>query len=114
MPYEVNGQTIETDANGYLADPNDWNEEVAKVIAEAEGVELTQEHWDVMKYLRDTYFEENGHQPNNREMVKAMSKIWGRKIGSKDLFMLFPGGGGPSKQAAKIAGLPETKRKGGY
>ena len=114
MSYEINGKTVETDANGYLVDINDWNEEVGAAIAETEGVELTDEHWDVINYLRDAYINENGHQPNNREMIKAMSKKWGRKIGSKDLFVLFPGGGGPSKQAAKIGGLPESRRKGGY
>lgn len=114
MSYEVNGQTVAAGENGYLTDINDWSEEVAKVIADAEGLELTPEHWDVINFLRDAYINENGHQPNNREMNKAMAKAWGRKVGSKDLFMLFPGSGGPSKQAAKIGGLPESKRKGGY
>jgi tRNA 2-thiouridine synthesizing protein E len=45
-------------------------------------------------------------------MVKEMSKRWGRKIAAKDLYALFPLD--PSKQGPRIAGLPETKRKGGY
>jgi len=113
MSYEVNGTTIEADDNGYLTDTNAWNEEVAAAIAAAEGIdELTKEHWDLVNYLRDAYMNENGHQPNNREINKAMSKAWDRKVGSKDVFALFPTG--PSKQAGKIAGLPESKRKGGY
>ena len=113
MAYEVNGKTIESDENGYLTDVNAWDEDVAAVIAADEGIdELTKEHWDLINYLRDAYMNENGHQPNNREINKAMSEAWGRKVGSKDVFNLFPTG--PSKQAGKIAGLPESRRKGGY
>ena len=113
MSYEVNGTTVEADANGYLTDINSWNEDVAKAIAASEGIDdLTQEHWDLINYLRDAYINENGEQPNNRAINKAMSKAWGRKVDSKAVFALFPLG--PSKQAGKIAGLPESKRKGGY
>lgn len=113
MAYEVNGTSIETDDNGYLTDINEWSEDVAKVVAVSEGIdELTEEHWALVNYLRDAYINENGEQPNNRAINKAMSKAWGRKVDSKAVFALFPGG--PSKQAGKIAGLPESKRKGGY
>jgi len=112
MPYEINGVTYETDANGYLSDPTQWSEDLAKVIAEAEGIELTDKHWDIIHYLREEYFENNGHQPNERTILKAMSEKWGKRLQSKDTFELFPLM--PSKQGAKIAGLPETRRKGGY
>jgi len=102
MAYEVNGTSIEADGNGYLTDINEWSEDVAKVIAVSEGIdELTEEHWALVNYLRDAYINENGEH-----------KAWGRKVDSKAVFALFPGG--PSKQAGKIAGLPESKRKGGY
>ena len=112
MSYEVNGKTIATEANGYLADHNDWDEEVAKVIAEEEGVALAQEHWDIMEYLRNEFLNNGGNQPNERTILKAMSDKWGRKVSSKEMYELFPHM--PSKQGAKIAGLPETRRKGGY
>ena len=113
MAYEVNGNTIEADANGYLANQGDWSEDVAKAIAAAEKIsELTQKHWDIINYLRDEFFNNGGNQPNERTIVKAMADLWGEKIVSKDTFNLFPGM--PSKQASKIAGLPETRRKGGY
>ena len=112
MGYEVNGKTIETNANGYLVDMNDWNEDVAKVIAEAEGVELSDKAWDLINFLRDEYINNNANQPNDRNIVKAMSAQWGEKIQSKDLYTLFPMQ--PSKQAGKIGGLPESRRKGGY
>lgn len=112
MPYEVNGKSIESDANGYLANMADWDEEVGKAIAAAEGVELNDKAWDVVNYLRDEYINNGGNQPNDRNIVKAMAEKWGEKIQSKDLYTLFPRQ--PSKQAAKIGGLPESRRKGGY
>lgn len=113
MSLEWNGKTIETDANGYLTDPNDWSEGLAVEIAKGDGIdELTQEHWDVLHYLRDAYLNDNQHQPNDREIVKYCSSKWGRKISTKDVYTLFPKK--PSKQACLIAGLPETRRKGGY
>lgn len=103
---------LDKTANGYLVETGDWNEEIGKEIAAAEGIQLTQKHWDMINYLREEYFDNGGHQPNERAMVKDMSERWGEKIGTKELYDLFPMQ--PSKQASKIAGLPETKRKGGY
>ena len=112
MAYEVNGKSVEADANGYLANIEDWSEDVAKAIAEAEGLSLNDKSWDVISYLRDEYVNNGGNQPNDRTIVKAMGEKWGEKVQSKDLYELFPMQ--PSKQAAKIGGLPESRRKGGY
>jgi len=104
---------IDKDANGFLANTEDWNEEIAAEIATSEGIaELTERHWDVVKFLREEYFDNGGNQPNERHMAKGMSDVWGVKASTKDLYELFPMQ--PSKQATKIAGLPETRRKGGY
>ncbi|MEO5337582.1 MAG: TusE/DsrC/DsvC family sulfur relay protein [Magnetospirillum sp. WYHS-4] len=100
-------------SNGYLENLEDWNESVAKEIAAEEGIpELTKKHWDLINYLRAEYIDNGGHQPNDRNIVKAMSDLWGENVGTKDLYTLFPKQ--PSKQAPKIGGLPESKRKGGY
>ncbi len=112
MALEVNGKSIETTATGYLVDVSEWNEEVATAIAVTESLTLTDKHWDVIKYLRDEFINNAGNQPNDRNMNKAMSDVWGHKVSSKELYDLFPGK--PSKQAGQLAGLPETKRKGGY
>ena len=112
MAIEVNGNSIETDGNGNLVNPQDWNEDVAKALAAADDIELTQEHWDVLAYLRDEYMNNNNNQPMERQINKAMGKRWGKKISSKDLYKLFPLA--PSKQGNKIAGLPYVARKGGY
>ena len=113
MSYEVNGKVLETTENGFLVSPDDWDKDVAQAIAAAEGLTLSQDHWDVIDYLREAYFDHNGEQPNNRAILKAMQEKWaGRKVDNKTLFDLFPGN--PSKQAGMIAGLPESMRKGGY
>lgn len=114
MSYEVNGATIETTENGYLVDQGQWNEDVAKVIAEAENVTLSEKAWDIVNYLRDEYFNNGGNQPNERHMVKHFKEVWTdlASVDAKSLYEHFPKG--PAKQASKVAGLPETKRKGGY
>ena len=113
MAYEVNGRTLEATESGFLVNLDDWEKDVAEAIAAAEGLTLTQDHWDVIEYLRDAYINHNGEQPNNRAILKAMQDKWtGRKVDNKTLFDLFPGN--PSKQAGKVAGLPESMRKGGY
>jgi len=112
MSIEVNGNTIELDSHGNLVNTADWNEDVAKALAAEDSIELTQAHWDVIKYLREEYFDCNGSQPMERAINKAMGDRWGKKISSKDLYNLFPMA--PSKQGNRIAGLPHVNRKGGY
>lgn len=113
MSLEVDGKTIETNPNGYLVELSDWNETVAQAIAAKEGIEMTQRHWDLINYLRDEYFNNNENQPNTRNIVKAMQQLWGDKsVDAKAVYDLFPLD--PSKQGGRIAGLPESRRKGGY
>ena len=112
MAFEFNGKSIETTANGYLVNVDDWSKEMGEAIAKEEGVELTEKHWDLLEFLRDEFVNNGGNQPNTRNIVKAMSKKWGEKIGQKDIYELFPKD--PSKQGGRIAGLPESRRKGGY
>ncbi|KPK09690.1 MAG: sulfur relay protein DsrC [Acidithiobacillales bacterium SG8_45] len=112
MSLEFNGNTIETTATGYLVNHEDWSEDLAKFMAEQEGIELTDKHWDLMNFLRDEYFTNNQNQPNTRNILKAMADKWGQKLQQKDIYDLFPKD--PSKQGGRIAGLPESRRKGGY
>ena len=112
MAIEFEGQSIETNDNGYLLDTAAWSEGLAEVMAGADDIALSERHWDVINYLRDQYFNNNATQPNTRTIVKAMSDEWGEKVSQKDLYDLFPLD--PSKQGGRIAGLPESRRKGGY
>ncbi len=112
MSFEFDGNTIETNEAGYMANQEDWSEDLARHMAAADHIELGERHWDVINFLREEYFDNNQTQPNTRTIVKAMSAAWGEKIKQGDLYELFPGD--PSKQGGKIAGLPESRRKGGY
>ena len=112
MKVEVNGNEVSTTETGFLINIEDWTEDVAQVIAAQEDIVLEQRHWDVINYLRDEFINNKENQPNTRNMIKDMGKLWGEKIDSKTLFDLFPGN--PSKQAGRIGGLPESRRKGGY
>ena len=113
MTIEVNGKTIETTPTGFLVNIEDWTEDVAAVLAEQEGITLTNEHWALINYLRDEYINNGGNQPNNRFINKHMkAALPDKNVDSKYLFTLFPGT--PSKQAGRIGGLPESRRKGGY
>lgn len=112
MALEVKGKSVETTDNGYLVDANDWDEDIAAALAADEEIEMSDQHWDIVKYLRDEHFNNNGNEPNERTILKAMSKQWGTKSTSKDMYNLFPQM--PSKQGRKIAGLPQSTRKGGY
>ncbi len=109
MGYLVKGVELETDADGYLLEAN-FTDEAVEAIAAAEGVALTPEHWEVIRYLRDEY-QENGHTPNFRNMLKGFQAIR-PEADSKFLYDLFPLG--PAKQGARMAGLPQPFGKGGY
>lgn len=109
---EVDGKSVEFTDNGFLVDATQWTEAIAEHIAKGEEIDLTQEHWDIVKYLRDEHFNNGGNEPNERTILKDMSKIWDRKSSSKEMYQLFPLM--PSKQGRKIAGLPQSTRKGGY
>ena len=112
MTIEIEGRSIATNENGFLENPEDWTPAVAEAMAAEERLTLTERHWDLINYLREEYFSNNGNQPNNRTLLKEMGSRWGGKVSNKELFDLFPGN--PSKQAGRLAGLPESMRKGGY
>ena len=83
MKVEVDGKEIATTDTGFLIKIEDWTEDVAKVIAEQEGIVLSEKHWDVINYLRDEFINNKENQPNTRNMVKDLGKIWGEKIDTK-------------------------------
>ena len=89
---------IELDKDGFLADPKKWNENIAFYFAKLEKIELTENHWKAINYVRD-YYLKFGAAP----MVRAISKATG--FSTKELYELFSTG--PLKQAARIGGLPK-------
>jgi TusE/DsrC/DsvC family sulfur relay protein len=95
------GTPVEVDAEGFLLDAAQWNEQIAEQIARENGIEqLTDRHWQVVRFMRDTYLE-NGSAPSIRTLGKASG------VPIKELYELFPKG--PAKLAAKIGGIPKPR-----
>jgi tRNA 2-thiouridine synthesizing protein E len=110
MGYVVNGTEIETDEEGFLVEPN-YSDDVVPVIAESEGLKLSDDHWTVINFMRDKY-REDGQTPNFRNMLKEMDELHPGVDWKKRLYELFPMQ--PNRQSAKVAGLPKPFGKGGY
>ncbi len=106
MPHiEVKGKSYETDEEGYLLNLAEWNQDVAAYIATTESLEMTDNHWEVINFLRE-YYDEYQIAPAVRVLTKAIGKKFGPEKGtSQYLYELFPYG--PGKQACKVAGLPK-------
>ena len=105
MDYEVNGQTIAADEEGYITNLGEWSKELADIIAINEEIEMDDERWEVVNFLRD-YYDEYQIAPAVRVLIKALKKTMGPEKGNnKYMYELFPYG--PAKQACKIAGLPK-------
>ena len=105
MAYDYNGQMIEHDEEGYITDISQWTPELADLIAKDENIDMTDEHWEVVNFLRE-YYEEYQIAPAVRVLIKAIKKSMGKEKGNNTyMYQLFPYG--PAKQACKIAGLPK-------
>ncbi len=106
--FTFNGKIIATDKAGYLLDHRQWSEEMVPTLAESEKIELTDAHWEVIRFVRDFYLEYDT-SPAIRALVKAMAAKYGPEKGnSRYLHRLFKKG--PAKQATKLAGLPKPAK----
>lgn len=104
----VGDTEVETDSEGYLAQLEQWSEDFARAQAAAEGLALSDEHWEVIRFLRD-YFHQHGVQAQVRVMIRHFATAWGPQRGNNHyLHDLFPVGG-PQKQGNRLAGLLRTK-----
>ena len=102
---EVNGKSYETAEEGYLVNLGEWDVDVANYIAGTENISMTDQHWEVVNFLRE-YFEEYQIAPAVRVLTKAIGKKLGAEKGTSEyLYGLYPYV--PGKQACKIAGLPK-------
>jgi tRNA 2-thiouridine synthesizing protein E len=105
---KVGKRDIATDSEGYLRNLADWSEDFVRGQAAREGLALTDEHWDVIRFLR-AYYHEHGVQAQVRVMIRHFAKAWGPERGNnRYLHAIFPRGG-PQKQGNRLAGLLRTK-----
>lgn len=99
MPLFQHGDIcIEVDERGYLVDMDRWTEEVAAALARDEGIaELTDEHWRIIRFLRDYQA-----RHNTAPMIRVLCRETGFTL--KRIYELFENG--PAKGACRVAGLP--------
>jgi tRNA 2-thiouridine synthesizing protein E len=108
MSLVFNEQEIATDKQGYLINYQDWHNDLAQLIADKDELILTEQHWEVIRFVREFYLTYNT-SPAIRALTKAMKAEFGEeKASSRYLYRLFKEG--PAKQATKYAGLPKPAR----
>lgn len=101
----MNLDDLELDKDGFLKDISVWNEDIARLMASTDGIELSEQHFEILHFLRD-FYQKHQVAPANRPLVKAVKLEFGENKGNSIYLMsLFPES--PAKLAAKYAGLPK-------
>jgi len=96
---EIEGRVFEVDGDGFLQQPDIWDEDVARLIAKSDGIEeLNDKHWAVIRVIRQNY-EKKGMAP----MIRVLCKEAGVKL--REVYELFPMR--PARGACRVAGLPK-------
>ena len=96
---------IEVDEEGFITHLDDWSVEVAEAMAQADGLILANDHWQIINFLRE-YYQTYQIAPAIRILTKAVGRTMGKDKGnSRYLYKLFPYG--PAKQGCRYAGLPK-------
>lgn len=93
---EVAGKEIEFDEEGFMANPEDWDKDVAVVLASDINISLTDRHWEIIDFSRSDY-QAQGEAPGLRRISKEAD------VPTKELYKLFPKG--PAKKIAYVSGL---------
>lgn len=96
------------DTEGYIVDPEDWNEGIARELAAEENLELTDDYWPTLRFMRE-YWQEHKVAPDVRHVIKKLVDDQGfdKRQAKQHLFKLFPYG--YVKQACKIAGMQRPR-----
>jgi len=105
--FDFNGKPVKVYASGNLVNLQNWNEDLASVLAEKEGIKLTDDHWRVIDFMRKFYFQ-YGITPMVKVLIRHMSEELGKAAANRNnMYELFPGG--PARQGSRIAGLPSPQ-----
>ncbi len=96
----IEGHHVQVDPEGFMTDPMEWSEGLARALASQIGIELTDEHWQAITFVRHD-FADQGETPTLRRISVV------GEIPTKKLFALFPQK--PAKKLAYVAGLPKPR-----
>ncbi|HET9657244.1 MAG TPA: TusE/DsrC/DsvC family sulfur relay protein [Kineosporiaceae bacterium] len=96
----INGKSVHVNEEGFLTEYDEWDEDLAKVLAEQIGIDLTDEHWKIIRFLREDYRTQGETATTRRVQNEAGVPV-------KEQFALFPKK--PGKKMAYIAGLPKPR-----
>ncbi len=96
----IAGHEVHVNDEGFLTEYDEWSEEIAAELAKNIEVEMTDEHWALIKWLREDY-KEKGETATTRRVQTAGG------VPTKKQFELFPKK--PAKKMAYIAGVPKPK-----
>jgi len=96
---ELENKVLEVDGDGFMSNPDEWNKDVASLIAKFDGIEeMSEKHWAIVNIIRQN-FEEKGNAP----MIRTICKETGLRL--REIYELFPLG--PARGACRVAGLPK-------
>jgi TusE/DsrC/DsvC family sulfur relay protein len=93
---EIAGKEIQFDEEGFMANPDDWDKDVAVVLATDINIDLSEEHWTIIDFSRTDY-QSQGEAPGLRRISQEAG------VTTKELYKLFPKG--PAKKIAYVSGL---------
>ena len=96
----IAGKPVNVNEEGFLTEYDEWDDDVARALADQIGIELTDSHWAVLRFLRDDF-----RSQGETATLRRVSKVGG--MPTKELFQLFPGK--PAKKMSYVAGLPKPK-----
>lgn len=105
---ELPNGVVTLDGHGYLVDPEAWTKEFALAVASNENIEMNQNHWDVIDFMRNSYAD-HGVAVDVRHVNKFLGEKMGvsKHDGRRLMFELFPYG--YVKQAVKMAGMKQPR-----
>lgn len=104
----IGDRLISVDEHGFLVDPEDWTEEFAAAVATEQGLKLTEEHWAVLRFMRE-FLATNGVAPDARFAFRFLEELRNdaAKTGRERFFEIFPYG--YVSQACKISGMRQPR-----
>jgi tRNA 2-thiouridine synthesizing protein E len=94
----IAGQEVQIDEEGFMTVYDEWDEEVGSALAAQIGIEMTDAHWNVIRFLRSDFAEQG-----QTATIRRVATVGG--VATKELFQLFPKK--PAKKMSYVAGLPK-------